>query len=84
VKWPRAFGSPRATDSLRLPHRGVTGMPSAVGLVIRLDGLRKQRNLTEYTGDLVPESAVAECLAQACSLYATTVDWLKVNKKELL
>jgi hypothetical protein len=31
--------------------------------------LRKQRNLTEYSGDLIPESAVTECLAQAQSLY---------------
>jgi hypothetical protein len=63
-------------------------LPSTLGIdsrtVIRLDGLRKQRNLTEYTGDLVPESAVAECLSQAQSLYAATLDWLKANKPELL
>lgn len=38
--------------------------------VIRLDKLRKQRNLTEYTGDIIPESAVSECLAQAESLHS--------------
>lgn len=27
--------------------------------MVRLDAVRKQRNLTEYTGDLIPESAVA-------------------------
>jgi hypothetical protein len=52
--------------------------------LIRLDKLRKQRNLTEYTGDLIPESAVAECLSQAQSLHAATLDWLKANKDELL
>lgn len=36
----------------------------------KVDKLRKQRNLTEYTGDLVPESAVVECLAQAKTLQA--------------
>jgi len=38
--------------------------------LIRLDKLRKQRNLTEYTGDIIPESALAECLACAESLNA--------------
>jgi hypothetical protein len=63
-------------------------LPTTLGIdsrtVVRLDGLRKQRNLTEYTGDLVPESAVAECLSQAQSLYTATVEWLQVNRKTLL
>lgn len=33
--------------------------------LILLDGLRKQRNVADYSGDLVPESAVKECIAQA-------------------
>jgi len=33
--------------------------------VIVLDALRKQRNLSDYSGDLVPESAAAQCLASA-------------------
>jgi len=52
--------------------------------VIRLDKLRKQRNLTEYTGDVIPESAVAECLSQAESLHTVAVDWLKRCKPHLL
>jgi hypothetical protein len=52
--------------------------------VIRLDKLRKQRNLTEYTGDLIPESAVAECLVQSQSLYTAALNWLRANKRELL
>jgi hypothetical protein len=52
--------------------------------VIRLDKLRKQRNLTEYTGDIIPESLVAECLSQAESLQAVTLDWLKKHKTTLL
>jgi hypothetical protein len=52
--------------------------------VIRLDKLRKQRNPTEYTGDLIPESAVKECLSQAQSLSAATRNWLQVNRPELL
>lgn len=35
-----------------------------------LDGLRKQRNLAGYEGDLVTEAALAECLKQAAMLLA--------------
>ena len=63
-------------------------LPTTLGIdsqtLVRLDHLRKQRNLTEYTGDLIPESAVTECLAQAQSLYTTTHSWLKANKRDLL
>ena len=63
-------------------------LPTTMGIdpqtVIRLDKLRKQRNLTEYTGDLIQESAVKECLAQAESLFAMTRDWLKGNRPDLL
>lgn len=63
-------------------------LPTTLGVdsqtLIRLDHLRKQRNLTEYTGDLIPESAVTECLAQAQSLHIATQTWLKANKRDLL
>ena len=63
-------------------------LPTTLGIdsqtLIRLDRLRKQRNLTEYTGDLIPESAVGECLSQAESLYSATRNWLKANKSHLL
>jgi hypothetical protein len=63
-------------------------LPTTFGIdaqtVVRLDKLRKQRNLTEYSGDIIPESAVSECLSQAESLYAAACDWLKVNRPGLL
>jgi hypothetical protein len=63
-------------------------LPTTLGIdsqtLVRLDHLRKQRNLTEYTGDLIPESAVSECLAQAQSLHTATHSWLKANKRDLL
>ena len=63
-------------------------LPTTLGIdsqtVIRLDKLRKQRNLTEYTGDLIPESAVKECLSQAESLSAAARNWLKINRPHLL
>lgn len=49
-----------------------------------LDALRKQRNVTEYSGDLVPESTVRECQIQAESLLKLTRNWLMLNKAELL
>jgi uncharacterized protein (UPF0332 family) len=33
--------------------------------VIVLDALRKQRNVADYSGDLVTDAAVRECVAQA-------------------
>ena len=63
-------------------------LPTTLGVetarMVRLDALRKQRNVTEYSGDLIPESAVAECLAQAKWLYSATVEWLTHNKNEFL
>jgi len=63
-------------------------LPTTLGVdprtVVRLDALRKQRNLTEYTGDVIPDSAVIDCLTHAQSLYALTLDWLQNNKRELL
>jgi hypothetical protein len=33
--------------------------------IILLDAMRKQRNLADYSGDVVPESAVKDCILQA-------------------
>lgn len=35
-----------------------------------IDALREQRNLNDYSGDLVPESAVNACIEQALMLQA--------------
>ena len=49
-------------------------LPSTVGVaqgkVIVLDALRKQRNVSDYSGDLVPDAVAAECLASASDLHA--------------
>jgi hypothetical protein len=63
-------------------------LPKTLGVdsptLVRLDKLRKQRNLTEYTGDIIPESAVAECLSQAESLHIVTLNWLREHKAGLV
>ena len=63
-------------------------LPLSVGLapakIIVLDALRKQRNLSDYSGDLVPVSAAAECLASASELRAHVRAWLAAHRPELL
>ena len=63
-------------------------LPTSVGLrqakVIVLDALRKQRNLSDYSGDLIPDSAAAECLASAIELLAHVRAWLKAHRPEML
>jgi hypothetical protein len=53
-------------------------------VIARLDQLRQQRNAAEYSGDLIPKSAVAECLRQAQALHALTIEWLGEQRPELL
>ncbi len=59
----------------------IQALPLTLGvdaaIVRRLDMLRKQRHLTEYSGDLIPESALAECLAQAEGLLELARAWLQ-------
>ena len=52
--------------------------------VIMLDALRKQRNLSDYSGDLIPDSAADECLASAQDLLAHVHSWLRSNRPDLL
>jgi hypothetical protein len=63
-------------------------LPLTVGLskaeVILLDALRKQRNLADYSSDLVSDAAAAECLASAKALLVHVRAWLKANRAELL
>lgn len=58
------------------------GLPQAK--VIVLDALRKQRNLSDYSGDLVPEATAAECVISAKELLVHVGSWLKANKPDLL
>ena len=52
--------------------------------VIVLDALRKQRNVADYSGDIIPVSAVDEAISHAESLLVVLRDWLKENKPELI
>ncbi len=63
-------------------------LPTTIGLpqstVIILDGLRKQRNVSDYEGDLVSDQAVIECIKQAENLYQFVLDWIKINRTDLV
>lgn len=63
-------------------------LTATVGLapaqVIVLDVLRKQRHLSDYSGDLVPDTTAAECLASAQELQVHVQAWLKANRPDLL
>jgi hypothetical protein len=48
--------------------------------LIVLDALRKQRNVADYSGDLVEDAAVAECIRQAKELLVLTESWLKLSE----
>jgi len=44
-----------------------------------LDSLRKQRNLTDYDGELVTDSLLRECIEQAGALLALANQKLSVQ-----
>ncbi len=52
--------------------------------VIVLDALRKQRNVADYSGDIIPASAVDECVKHAENLLHDVTQWIKENKPELI
>ena len=52
--------------------------------VIVLDMLRKQRNVADYSGDIVPTSAVNECVLHAENLLHDVTHWLQDNKPDLV
>jgi hypothetical protein len=66
----------------------IQSLPLTIGLdsdtLIILDTLRKQRNVADYSGDIIPESAMKECLSQAEDLFHDVSEWIKANKPDLL
>ncbi len=51
--------------------------------IIVLDALRKQRNLSDYSGDLVPDALAAECVACAMELQGKVRTWLDTHRPDL-
>ena len=63
-------------------------LPTTIGLpqstVIILDSLRKQRNVSDYEGDPISDQAVIECIKQATQLYQNVLDWISINRSDLI
>lgn len=49
-----------------------------------LDGLRRQRNLSDYSGETVSTATADECLKAARTLLLQVQQWLKVNRPALI
>lgn len=61
-----------------------TSVGVAPAQVIVLDALRKLRNRSDYSGDLIPDAVAAECLASALTLQEHVLAWLKMHRPDLL
>jgi hypothetical protein len=66
----------------------IQSLPLTVGLdqsiVIVLDALRKQRNVSDYEGDPISNKVVVECIKQAEQLYEIVSAWIDNNRADLL
>lgn len=52
--------------------------------VIVLDALRRQRNIADYSGDLVTDASVKECITYAKKLSTEVHQWLTATHSDLL
>jgi len=66
----------------------IQSLPKTIGLpnerMIVLDGLRKKRNLSDYTGDEVSNEEARACLRAAEELSAIVERWLRVHQPALI
>ncbi|WP_288476635.1 DNA-binding protein [uncultured Pseudomonas sp.] len=66
----------------------IQSLPRTIGLatptMLVLDTLRKQRNVIDYSGDLVSDSMAEEALRQAETLLQQIVLWLEQQRSDLL
>ena len=62
--------------------------PLTLGLsskrVVVLDALRRQRNVSDYTGDDIDESTAENCIAEAKRLIGEVIAWRAANRTELV
>ncbi len=46
--------------------------------------MRKQRNIADYSGDIIPESTLVTCIANAEALLKNFKEWLRINDEKRL
>jgi HEPN domain-containing protein len=65
----------------------IQSLPRTIGLepgtMVLLDTLRKQRNVIDYSGDVVSASMAEEAVKQATQLLAQVERWLRENTPHL-
>lgn len=63
-------------------------LPLTIGLeptvMVLLDQMRKQRNVIDYSGDLVSASLADDAVSQAEVLHTQVIDWLRTHRPDLL
>ena len=66
----------------------IQSLPKTIGLdkgkLIQLEALRKQRNITDYSGDLVSSQQCEACLAAATELAVLVKGWMAECTPDLL
>lgn len=64
----------------------IQSLPRTMGLtsttMVLLDSLRKQRNVIDYSGDLVSEEMAATALSEAEKLLQQVCEWLRQHKPD--
>ncbi|MDO9617930.1 MAG: hypothetical protein Q7J43_09660 [Pseudomonas sp.] len=59
-------------------------MPRTIGLdgktMVVLDGLRKQRNVADYSGEPISAAMAQEAVARASELLEQVEQWLRAHK----
>ncbi len=65
----------------------IQSTPLTLGLsarrVVVLDALRRQRNISDYTGDDVDDSIAEDCIKEARELLDDVLAWRKANRSDL-
>lgn len=56
----------------------------AANRVVVLDTLRRQRNVSDYTGDEIDSSTVEHCMGEAVRLIDEVIAWRKENRPLLI
>jgi hypothetical protein len=84
-----AHGYHRQLTSVPRHHQtAIHTLPLTIGAsatqVRLLDGMRRQRNLADYSGETVSTVTAKECLQTARTLLQQVRQWLKANRPELL
>lgn len=83
-----ANGYRTATNQPGHHQTAIQTLPLTVGLenrtMVMLDSLRKQRNITDYSGDMVSTAVVEESLSQASALVERVESWLAEHRPELI